>query len=125
MIYLYQTKFQYLTDRQKRKHKMVYCIITYNRSGKYKSPDALHHYLVHDTKINRRRYPLLLDSLMNLLPVVNAYHIWNSSWGKISEFQADKVETFLFNHPKAHRFVNHLEPIKYFRGEEVNGRRNL
>ena len=115
-MYLYRLKFQYLIDRQKRKDNMVYCIITYNRSGKYKSPDALHHYRVHDTKINRRRFPLLINSLLNLMPVFNAYHIHKSSWGKISEYDADKIELFLFNHPKAERFVNHMEPIKYFRG---------
>ena len=119
MIHLYRLKFQYLIDSQKRKVNMVYCVITYNKSGKYKSPEELHHYRMHNTKINRRRYPLLIDSLLNLLPVYNAFHIWNSSWGKISEFQADKIETFLFNHPKAERFVNHLEPVKYFRG--ING----
>ncbi len=118
MIPLYHQKFHLLTDRQLRKYGMTFCPIYYQQKGNYKTPDALHHTKVHDTKINRKRYPLLINSLLNLTPVFNSYHILNSSWGKISEYNADKIERFLERHPQAERFVNLLEPINYFRGGE-------
>lgn len=100
-------------DIQFRKYGINTCPIYYQLKGRYKTPDSLHHYRIHNTKNNRKRYPLLVDSLLNLLPVFNSYHILNNSWGKISEFNADKIERFLEKHPRAERFVNVLEPIKY------------
>lgn len=104
-------------DRQLRKFDMVFCPIYYQKKGHYKTPDALHHTKVHNTKINQKRYPQLINSLLNLTPVFNSYHILNASWGKISEYNADKIERFLERHPKASQFVNNLEEIKYFKGE--------
>lgn len=112
----YQIKYLYLIDRQRKKYGMVFCPIFYKLKGRYKTPDALHHFKIHNTDINKKRYPLLIDSLLNLVPVFNSYHIQNNSWGKISEYQADKIERFLERHPKASQFVNNLEEIKYFKG---------
>lgn len=116
MIHLYRQKYRLLMDSQFKKYDMNFCPIYFQLKDRYRTPDSLHHYRIHNTKINRKRYPLLIDSLLNLVPVYNAYHINNSSWRKITEYNADKIELFLFNHPKAERFVNHLEPINYFRG---------
>lgn len=117
MIPLYEAKWLYLIDRQKRKTGMIYCPIFYEEKKLYQPPDAIHHTLVHDTQINEMRYPRLLNSLLNLTPVFNAMHMWRGSWGKISEFQADKIERFLERHPQASEFVNYLKPIHYFHGE--------
>lgn len=121
MIPLYETKWKYLLERQKRKTGMIYCPIFYEEKEIYRPPDALHHTLVHDTQINENRYPLLLNSLLNLTPVFNAMHMWRGSWGKISEYNADKIEDFLKRHPQANEFVNFLRPIRYFHGERPPG----
>ncbi len=112
MIPHYEEKFQYLLNKQDREKGFVYCPIMWDRNV-YIQPDCLHHAKVHNTKINRKRYPLLIDSLLNLIPVWNAGHINCGSWGKISEYNADKIERFLKRHVKATRFVNLLEPIRY------------
>lgn len=115
MILHYEEKIKYLVEKQKRDEglEFEYCPITYKVKSLYKTPDSLHHTKVHNTKPNKKRYPLLIDSLLNLTPVFNAVHITRGSWGKISEFNADKIERFLERHVKAARFVNFLEPIRY------------
>ena len=116
LIPLYEKKFQYLIERQKRKEGLIYCPIHFEESGFYKPPDVLHHTLIHDRDINHRRYPHLINSLLNLTPVWNSLHIWRGSWGKISEYNSDKIESFLRRHPQASDFVNFMQPIRYFKG---------
>jgi hypothetical protein len=65
----------------------------------------LHHRL-HNTKVNKKKYPLFLNSMLNLMPVCNMYHLTNPSYGKITDYQADKYERFLERHPKICAFVN-------------------
>lgn len=68
----------------------------------------LHHAGVHNTKINRKRFPLLIHSLWNLRGVNHNIHLCNGSWGKISLIEADKREAFLQRHPMIAKKL-HLE----------------
>lgn len=63
----------------------------------------LHHTHIHNTKPNRRRYPLLLNSLWNLYGVNHHFHMENPSWspstGRWSLLECDNRERFLERHP--------------------------
>ena len=85
MIVHYEEKYKYLTERQRRKTELIFCPIYMHITGRYIMPDCLHHTKVHDTKSNRKRYPLLLHSLLNLVPVWNGIHLSRGSWGKNSD----------------------------------------
>lgn len=71
----------------------------------------LHHPL-HNTKTNRKLYPLLIDSVINLIPVENGEHLNNGSWKpahlpKVLDGEwARKWERFLEKHPKIAKWVN-------------------
>lgn len=69
-------------------------------------PSQLHHAGVHNTKVNRKKYPLFLHSLMNLKLVNHNLHMQFGSWGKISDIEAEKRERFLERHPLICKFVN-------------------
>ena len=73
--------------------------------GEIARVDALHH-RHHQTKWARKKFPLFIDSMFNLMPVNNAYHLIRGSYGRISELQAMKYEMFLQRHPKIAAFVN-------------------
>jgi hypothetical protein len=66
----------------------------------------LHHAGIHNSKVNRKKYPLFIHSLMNLKLINHKYHMENGSWGKISYLEADKRERFLERHPLIAKFVN-------------------
>ena len=119
MIPHYEKKFTYLIEKQIRDTGFEHCPIMWEVNSVYIKPDSLHHTKVHNTKSNKKRYPLLLNSLLNLTPVFNAIHITRGSWGKISEYNADKIERFLERHPLAARFVNDLESIRYLGGRVI------
>ena len=69
-------------------------------------PSQLHHAGVHNTKVNRQKYPLFIHSLFNLKLVNPNLHMQFGSWGKISYREADKRERFLERHPAICKFVN-------------------
>lgn len=71
----------------------------------YEAPEHLHHRL-HNTKTNRKKYPLLVDSLWNLAAVSSHWHMRYSSWGKIGPYEAGKREAFLRRHPKIAAAIN-------------------
>jgi hypothetical protein len=96
----YQDKFEYLANRCNWT-----CMIGWNKKKDIIPIDSLHH-LCHNTKVNRKRYPLFIDSLLNLMPVSSHYHLKNPSYGKIMDRQAEKYERFLERHPKICEFVN-------------------
>ena len=66
--------------------------------------EELHHAHIHNTKPNRKRFPLLIDSLWNLYGVCHNLHMSNPSWsppeGRWSLIECDKREAFLKRHPK-------------------------
>jgi hypothetical protein len=73
--------------------------------GRPAQAQELHH-KCHNTRINRKKYPLFIDSLLNLLAVNHSYHMIKPSWAKITDYQAGKYEAFLRRHPKIAMFVN-------------------
>jgi hypothetical protein len=111
MIPNYTEKWEYLVN----KHG-VFCPI--QRHYLPKSQTALKarvtdlHHMCHNTKWRRKNYPLFIHSLLNLLPVNNAWHLKHGAFKKIDDLQAAKYEKFLSNHPKISEFVNN--PIRYY-----------
>lgn len=98
----YREKWEYLISKHSR-----FCPIAWQQEDILIPATELHH-LAHQTKWRRKKYPLFIDSLLNLRPVNNAWHLSNPSWGKISDFQAKKWERFLKRHKKACVFVNEV-----------------
>lgn len=68
--------------------------------------EELHHTGVHNTKVNRRMYPLYIHSLWNLLAVNHECHMQRGSFGRISYLEAAKREAFLFRHPMISEWMN-------------------
>ena len=99
----YQDKFIYLADRQS-----WVCPIALEKNKLAEVTD-LHHYRCHNTRPNRKKYPLLIDSLLNLVAVNNAYHLSNGSWGRASDLECERIEKFLERHPKIAKWVNDPE----------------
>ena len=64
--------------------------------GQWANTESLHHRL-HNTKINRKRFPLFIDSVFNLVPVNNKYHMENPNWGKFKVYEAEKIENYIIN----------------------------
>ena len=104
MIPYYEKKFEYLINRRTGKGGL--CPIATAR-GFLERANSLHH-RCHNTKTNKKKYPLFIDSLLNLLPVNNSYHLVNGSWGRISDLQAEKYQRFLEKHSKCCKFVNEV-----------------
>lgn len=67
--------------------------------------NALHHRL-HNRKENRRRFPLFIHSMLNLVAVNNYWHLLEPRWGEIALAAADRIEATLHRWPKACAFVN-------------------
>ncbi len=95
----YHVKLNYLTRKQK-----LLCPIADAHYG-CALPGELHHRL-HNTKVNRRLYPLFIDSVWNLYAVDHNYHMMYGSFGKISVLEATKREAFLERHPMIATAVN-------------------
>ena len=96
----YDEKFRYLVRRQGG-----LCPIAKERYGRAESPTELHHKL-HNTKTNRKLYPLYIDSVWNLAAVAHWSHMALGSWGKISYLEAGKREAFLRRHPLLASWMN-------------------
>ena len=97
----YDDKFEYLANKQK-----WICPISQYCHKPIMIDKVLHHYRVHNDKYNRKKYPLLLNSMLNLMPVNNDYHLAHPSFGGITDYQADKIERFLEKHPRISSWVN-------------------
>jgi len=54
-----------------------------------------HHAGKHNTKANRKRWPLFLESPFNKKPLCKLDHIKHPSFGEISDMQADTYEEYL------------------------------
>lgn len=116
----YQAKAEYLCQRQewtcpiwREKHiricgakdKGATAIVEVTKAEKMRAED-LHHYRVHDTVPNRRRFPFLVDSLLNLVAVNHAMHMEHDHWGRVSLREADRIEDFLRRHPRWAAWTN-------------------
>ena len=95
----YHVKLNYLIRKQK-----LLCPIAVAHHGLARSRE-LHHRL-HNTKVNRRPYPLFIDSVWNLMAVNHNYHMMYGSFGKISVLEATKREAFLERHPAIAKAIN-------------------
>lgn len=101
----YEEKFKYLSQRCKG-----ICPIGVEKYGTVDRVTELHH-LLHNTRIHRRKYPLFIDSMLNLMPVAHKNHMAWPSYGKIFDYQAKRYEDFLEKHPKIAKMVNEPEYV--------------
>ena len=69
-----------------------YCMCS---PGCVEKADQIHH-LLSNSRINRMKYPLFINSIFNLLPIFGGCHL-NKPIPKISEHQAQIYETYLQN----------------------------
>lgn len=104
MIPNYQAKWEYLTNKygnfcpiEKHYKQVSSCMVT-----------DLHH-RCHNHAWRRKAYPLFIHSMLNVVPVNNAWHLKHGSFRKIYDDVAGKYERFLERHPKMCRFVNNPE----------------
>lgn len=96
----YAAKMSYLLRRQGG-----YCAIASELGMEFARPTQLHH-RCHNTKRARNKYPLFIDSLMNLVAVNHDQHLMHPSALKIRDNEAESRERFLERHPAIARAVN-------------------
>jgi len=96
----YEDKLSYLIERQKG-----LCPIASAHGEIAAFPWDLHHRL-HNHKNYRARFPLFIDSILNLAAVNHDWHIANPSALHIGMYQADCYERFLSCHPEIAHWVN-------------------
>lgn len=65
----------------------------------------LHHARIHDTRPARKRYPLFVDSIFNVLGVSHGAHMAFPSFGKWPERRVALIERGLQRHPKHQKWV--------------------
>ena len=99
MIPNYQEKMRFISAIQ-----LGNCAIARNE-GVVAQITELHHRL-HDTKENRKKFPLFINSCLNLLGVNHDKHMVRGSFGKITDLQAEDIETVLRLNPILEQFVN-------------------
>jgi hypothetical protein len=70
------------------------------------------HHMLPDTTGNRRKFPLFLNSVLNLQAVRHDCHMsaMDGQLGHITDWQADKYERFLERHPVISDAVNTIRP---------------
>lgn len=103
----YDVKMSYLIE-----HQRGHCPIK-KANGKlselWRSAKVdLDHSRIHNTEINRAKYPLFIHSLLNLRAVDHKAHLsLPRSQVKIKgEYRAKKIEHFLERHPRIAKWVN-------------------
>lgn len=72
---------------------------------KFAKPQSIHHRL-HNSKVNRKEFPLFINSIWNLYLVNHNWHMMYPSFGKITVLEAYKREAFLQRHPAIAKRVN-------------------
>ena len=78
-------------------------------AGRAAMAEELHHTHLHNTKPNRKRYPMLIDSLWNLTAVSHRAHMERPSWApwpRWSLLECDRREAFLARHPMICKALN-------------------
>ena len=103
MIKNYAKKFSYLMRKQGME-----CPISREKDIWAAAPTQLHH-RCHKSKWTKKKFPLFMDSVWNLMAVNHDRHIDWPSFGKISFLEAEKRERFLERHPAIARAVNFEE----------------
>ncbi len=101
MIPNYQAKFEYLYLKQNGR-----CAIATSH-GRIAAITELHHAGRHNTGADRKLYPLLVNSLWNLVAVNHLWHMKYPAWGKQKGTEwASKREAFLGRHPRIAKKLN-------------------
>ena len=101
---VYAEKMRYLLRHQ---HFECPILAANGREATITSKPDLDHSRVPNTKHNRRKYPLLIDSLLNLRAVDHHAHLHlPRSQVRMSGYNAAKLEAFLRRHPKTAEWVN-------------------
>jgi len=95
----YFKKRIYLLRRQKG------CCPIANAKGQWAKPAEIHHRLS-NSKVNKKLYPLFIDSVWNLYCVNWDWHMMYPSFGKITVLEASKREKFLQRHIKIAKYLN-------------------
>jgi len=95
----YDSKFKYLWEHQK-----TLCAMTGKWLSHSSKVDMQH--CCHQTKWRRKKFPLFIDSILNLRLVDHSYHLTHGSELKIYDLQAEKYEKFLERHPMISQWVN-------------------
>jgi len=95
-IPFYEEKFEYLRGKQNVSIFKGVCAIsmTLIKNG-IRPMTELHHAGIHNTKTNRKLYPILIHSPFNLVGVDKWYHEQYRNFGKKSKVWADRIEKFL------------------------------
>jgi len=81
--------------------------------GEFARPEDLHHAGMPNTKTNRRLYPYVIHSMLNLQPVNHQWHMAHGRWGQRKGFLwAERYQRFLEKpcHERARLFVNGVLP---------------
>lgn len=99
MIKNYKAKFNYLYRRDPRCHICKKYFMAVNTAI------DLHH-KCHKKKWRIKKYPLFIDSILNLEIVHNICHLARGGHNSITDYRAAKIELFLVRHPAIARFVN-------------------
>jgi len=98
----YEKKLRYL---MRKTHGV--CPIALEKDGFSLGVTELHH-IVHNTKVNRKLFPLLIHSVWNLVAVNHSWHMEYPTWGRRKDWQleARRRESFLQRHPMMARRLN-------------------
>jgi len=99
MIPNYPEKLMYLYKHQNHKCDICNRIISFNQSL------DLHHKFS-NTKWGKKKYPLFINSLLNLSLVHGACHLNKVGRLRITDYNANRYELFLKRHKKISDFVN-------------------
>jgi hypothetical protein len=75
-------------------------------AGRYLPATELHHARVHASKWAKKKWPLFIDSLANLLGVDHGMHMERPGFGKWPESRVDAFERGLQRHPEHARRLN-------------------
>jgi hypothetical protein len=98
----YGNKLEYLY-----KHQKYRCSICGNLMS-FSQPLDLHH-IMSQGKWQRRKFPLLIDSLLNLKLLHSSCHLSKVGGLRMSELEAKKKEAYLERNPRIAKWVNTLE----------------
>ena len=100
MIKNYEKKWAYLMRRQKS-----ICPIAKAKKGWAELPNELHHRHPR-SELGKKKFPLFIDSLWNLMAVNHDFHMSWPSFAKIRWLEAEKRQKFLERHPDIAKKLN-------------------
>ncbi len=80
----YEKKFHTLVNRQGG------CCAIAAANGEFATPTELHHARCHDTKWSRMKWPLFIDSIVNLMAVSHEWHMKRGGLRPLAR-EADRV----------------------------------